>query len=107
MTHTFQVWLGDDEADTWTLVNDGLKGSLRQLTPEGARREMGAGVTEPTVSHVIRMGNEAQTDVLGGRRLRDIADGEEYLVQGSRWREKPRPGNLRVTVANVPGTVAE
>lgn len=102
MTEIFEVWLRDTEADTWKIVRPLLKGSLTQLTPDGARREQGAGVTEPVVSHIIRMGAEARANVLGGRRLRDIATKQEYVVRVPRWQAKPRPGNLKVPVAAVP-----
>lgn len=109
MTLTFEVWKRIGESDTWLQIHPELRGSLRPLTPDGARRQTaGGGVIEPEITHVVRMGEEAteldpdgEAFVVGGRRLRNQADGKEYTVHLPRWQEKPRPGNLKVTVASV------
>ncbi len=108
MTRTFEVW--EREAPdatagtaTWFCLHPGLVGGLTELTPEGARRQTpGGAVDEPDVTHVVRMGTEANGVVIGGLRLRDTETGDEYLVRVARWRDAIQPGNLKVTVAAVP-----
>lgn len=107
MTDSLEVWSENEETAAWSLVALRLPAAITELSPEGSRREnRGAGVNEPDVTHTIRMGPEANETsgdgfplVCTGRRLRNGANGDEYVVKAARWRANPPPGTLIVTAA--------
>jgi len=107
MTHTFHVCSKTSESESWVIDKRGLAGSVRMLSPDGARRETtGGDVSGPAASHVIRMTEEAVDYVKAGLRLvddkvNDDGTNDEYVVIVARWRDHIQPGNLRVTVAKA------